>query len=505
MSMAVHGVHIPTATEELQPEAGERLTRPFARFAALSSAGGIMLILCTLGAMFWANSQWSDAYHYIFHDLPLAIGLLPDTALTTGVDGKIVSQAGHVKNLHWWINDLLMAIFFLLVGLEIKREILVGELSNIKKATLPVFAAIGGMVAPAGIYMIFNAPGSETFRGWGVPMATDIAFALGILALLGSRAPVSLKIFLTSLAIADDLGALMVIAIFYTEKLQMIYLGYSAAIIAGLFVLNFMGFRRAIWYLIPGVFLWYFVYASGVHATIAGVLLAATIPASSRVDSKRYLSYSRAALDAFEDHSRPGTDVKTNSEQRAAVYAISKNNHFVMPLLHRMESAIHPWAAFAIIPIFALANAGVHIGSEFTSGGVGGFVSTIAADPIMIGIILGLFVGKPVGIVLFSWLSVKLRLAELPKGVSWRHILGAGCLAGIGFTMALFIANLAFKTPYGADEAAAALALKHREHATISILLASLLSTILGLGLLMTCRPKPEPEPDSLGPSIDTH
>ncbi len=505
MSMAVHGVHIPTATEELAPQTSDRLTRPFARFAALSSSGGLLLIAATLIAMFWANSQWADAYHYVFHDIPVAIGLLPDTALSTGVEGPITSTAGHVKNLHWWINDLLMAVFFLLVGLEIKREILVGELSSVKKATLPVFAALGGMLAPAGIYMLFNQPGSETFRGWGVPMATDIAFALGILALLGSRAPTSLKVFLTSLAIADDLGALLVIAIFYTEKLHIEYLGYSGAIMALLFALNLMGFRRAIWYLIPGVFLWYFVYASGVHATIAGVLLAAAIPASSRVDSRRYLSYSRAALDAFEEHSTPGTDVKTNSAQRAAVYAIGQNNHFVMPLLHRMENAIHPWAAFFIIPIFALANAGVHIGHEFTSHGVGGFVKTIAADPIMIGIVLGLLVGKPLGIFLFSFASVKLGLAALPKGVSWRHILGAGCLGGIGFTMALFIANLAFKTPAGADADAVALAVQHREHATISILLASVLSTLLGLTILMFCKPRPEPEPDELGPKINNH
>ncbi|GJM18624.1 MAG: Na(+)/H(+) antiporter NhaA [Phycisphaeraceae bacterium] len=470
--MAVHGVHIPTATEELKPDTGERLTRPFARFAALSSSGGLVLLACTIAALIWANAsdEAAHSYHHLFHEVMLAIGI------TDGV--------GFTKNLHWWINDGLMAVFFLLVGLEIKRELLVGELASIKKASLPIVAAIGGMVAPALIYAAFNF-GNESIHGWGIPMATDIAFALGILALLGPRVPTSLKVFLTSLAIADDLGALLVIAIFYTENLQTVYLMYSGAVMALLFALNLMGFRRAIWYLIPGVVLWYFIYSSGVHATIAGVLLAATIPVASRVDSRRYLSYSRAALDAFEEHSVPGRDVKTNSDQRAAVYAIEKNNKFLMPLLHRMEGGIHPWAAFFIIPIFALANAGVHV-----HGGIG----QAASGPISMGIILGLFVGKPVGIIVSCYIATKLKIASLPTGVSWRHILGVGFLAGIGFTMALFIANLAFANN---DD--------NLEHAKVGILLASFLSSIVGLGILLTCKPKPEPEPDELGPEIDSH
>jgi NhaA family Na+:H+ antiporter len=495
---------IPVASDDLKPVVGERLTRPFRRFASLSSSGGIMLLGATILALVWANSAFGHEYHHVFHEITLAIGLA-DAPVTVGPDAHWDSHLiGKNHTLHWWINDFLMAVFFLLVGLEIKRELLVGELSSIKRASLPVFAAIGGMTAPACIYAGINVLYGDDaqFSGWGVPMATDIAFALGILALIGSRVPNSLKIFLTSLAIADDLGALLVIAIFYTEKLDFGALGVSGMTLGLLLCLNVLGFKRATWYLLPGLCLWYFVYESGIHATIAGVLLAATIPVKSRIDSDRYLAFNRRALDLFEKNSPPGMTITSNSSQRAVIHAVEKNNELAMPLLHRMEHVMHPWVAFMIIPIFALANAGVAIDPRFFADGVIGFFRVIMGEPIMVGVILGLFLGKPLGITLFAWVSVKLGFASLPRGVTWHHIIGAGFMAGIGFTMAIFIANLAFKAPSGADLEAVELAARHQDHATIAILIASTLSTIVGLTFLLLCKPKPDPDLAALGSMV---
>ncbi|MEM7628755.1 MAG: Na+/H+ antiporter NhaA [Planctomycetota bacterium] len=463
--------NIPTAAHKLELRTAERLTKPFQRFALLSSSSGIVLVSCTIVAMLWSNSPYADGYHHLFHDIELAVG--------------IGALEIHNHLLHW-INDALMAVFFLLVGLEIKRELVVGELSDPRRAALPIFAAVGGMLVPAAIYAAINFNNPQTMHGWGVPMATDIAFALGILALIGTRAPNSLKVFLAGLAIADDLGALLVIAIFYTEDLNWGALGSAGGVLALLFAFNIIGFRRGLWYILPGIVLWYFVFRSGVHATIAGVLLASTIPVTSRVDQRRYLTFSRAALDTFEKNSSDRLDkVETNAAQRAAVYAISENNRLITPPLNRMEDTLHPWVAFLVIPIFALANAGVHI-----QGGIAESLS----GPISLGVILGLFIGKPVGITLFAWISVKLGIASLPSGVTWKHIIGVGCLGGIGFTMALFISNLAFGGPQLASEL---------EHAKVGILTASALSTILGLSILLTCKPQEEPEPESLGPEID--
>jgi NhaA family Na+:H+ antiporter len=459
MSMAVHG-NIPTAIDDAAPVPGERLTRPFARFAALSSAGGIVLLLCTVIAMVWANSGGWESYHEIFHVMEVEFG----------IGSWHLEYHGHALTIGHFINDALMAIFFLLVGLEIKREILVGELSDIKKATLPIAGAIGGMVAPALIYVMLNL-GGEGGRGWGVPMATDIAFALGILALLGKRVPNSLRIFLTSLAIADDLGALIVIALFYTEKVHFEYLGAGALIVALLVSLNMLGFKRAIWFVVPGLFLWYCFLESGVHATIAGVVLAATIPVRPRVKVSRYSTYTRAALDCFDKADDPTQDIRTNSSQRAAVMAIEQNSRDVLPLLHRMEHGLHGWVAFLIIPVFALANAGLHMSGDMGSA---------LGDKVTLGVTLACYI------------AVKLGLGSLSKGVSWRHMIGAGCLGGIGFTMALFIAALGFK--------------EHPEmldHAKLGILVASALSAFVGLGVLLTCPEKPEPEPDETGPLVD--
>ena len=473
MTMAMHS-HIPVATEELAPKASERILSPFKRFAQLSSAGGIVLLICTAIALVWANSGAADSYFALINEyVKISFGNFKIGHM--GSDGHF-----HYLSAQAFINDALMAVFFLLVGLEIKREIIVGELSDIKKASLPIAAAIGGMIAPAGIYAIvtvmMNGGDAVAMKGWGVPMATDIAFALGILALLGKRVPNSLRIFLTSLAIADDLGALMVIAIFYTDHIYWSYLGYGAVIIAGLATLNALGFKRAAWYLVPGVVLWYCFLHSGVHATIAGVLLAATIPVNPRVDTARYVRYSRAALDSFERSATPDSDIKTNGSQRAAVIAVEENGQHVLPLLHRLEHNLHGWVAFFIIPVFALANAGLAFGGS-GEGDAGG------TTWVTLGIILGLAVGKPVGITAACWAAQKMGIASLPNGVTWKHIIGAGCLGGIGFTMAIFIAALGFKDPAVAP---------YLDAAKLGILIASAVSAIAGLGILMTAK-APEP------------
>jgi NhaA family Na+:H+ antiporter len=466
MSMAAHA-HIPTAAAELPPSRSERLTRPFQRFSELASAGGILLLLCTVIAVWWANSAFADSYHHLFHEMNFSVAL-----------GAFAIEH-HV--IHW-INDGLMVIFFFYVGMEIKREIMVGELSDVKKAALPIVGAIGGMTGPALIYAALNFQNAEAIKGWGVPTATDIAFAVGLMAMLGSRVPNSLKIFLTSLAIADDLGALVIIALFYTEKLNFAYLGYGAGILGLLFALNLLGFRRTLWYLIPGVVLWYFIAHSGIHATIAGVLIACAVPASSRVDAGRYLSYTRNALDTFERASSENPDVRSNSDQRAAVFAIRQNGKYMLPLLHRLEHFLGPWCTFLIIPVFALANAGTHFE---------GSIVNAFSDTVTLGVTFGLFIGKPVGIVLFAYLACKVGLAALPRGVTWKHMIGAGCFGGIGFTMALFVATLAFK---GNDHLLG--------DAKIGIFTASILSTIVGSIILWTCKPVPEPEPETLGPAL---
>lgn len=536
--------HIPTAKSELSPEPGERLARPFQRFASLSSSGGIVLLAMTAIAMIWANSDYADSYNEIFNETKttIAVAHMPDDhgadahasdalehgeshveehaedhaedvigddagghgAMDHDEEGHSDEVAGHGDDSHgghgwkplteepaWyqqhstamWINDLLMAIFFLVVGLEIKREILVGELASPKRAMLPIFGALGGMIGPAMIFVAFNW-GKETIGGWGIPMATDIAFAVGILAMLGSRIPNSLKIFLTSLAIVDDLGALVVIAVFYTENLELAYLGYAGTIVALLMFMNVLRVRWITLYLVLGLPLWYFVYMSGVHATIAGVLLALTIPAHARVNAVNFVYSTRKALEVFENaHDDKETDVTESSVRRASVNAMITNARLVLPPLHRIEHVLHPWAAFVIIPIFALANAGIPI-----HGGV----SENLKDPAAIGIILGLFIGKPLGIVLLCWLACSMKIASLPRGVSWRHVLGAGMLGGIGFTMAIFIANLA----YANDTS-------HLEHAKLAILVASAISAIGGAIILLTCKSNPEPEPDTLGPLVD--
>lgn len=350
-----------------------RITTYFKKFLHSSQSSGIILILCVLISLFIANSSIGPSFQNL-------------------LDTEIGTNLFHLNYpISIWINDGLMAIFFLLVGLEIKREIVEGELSSFKSASLPIVAAIGGMVVPALIYYFFNH-GTEYASGWAIPMATDIAFSLAIISMLGKRAPLSLKIFLAALAIVDDLGAIMVIAIFYTDQLEWAYLGLSAAMIVILVLLNFFNFTKHIFYIIPGLFLWYFMHHSGIHATIAGVLLAFTIP--TNISS---------------------TDISP---------------------LEKLEQKLHMTVNFLIMPIFALSNTNI----AFKEGMVDGLFSNFGY-----GIILGLIFGKVIGINLFSWIFIKLKISTLPDKVSWTQMLGAGLLAGIGFTMSIFIALLSFK------------------------------------------------------------
>ena len=453
--------------KEISEEIGLReppinvLTRPFQEFFKVEASSGIILMVVTAAALLLANSPWAaDYFHLLETYLSVTFGQF-DVSLSL---------------LHW-INDGLMAIFFFLVGLEIKREVLIGELSSPRKAALPIAAAIGGMLVPAAIYALINL-GRASSTGWGIPMATDIAFALGVLALLGSRAPISLKIFLTALAIVDDLGAVLVIAIFYTDQIIWSWLAIGMLVFLGMLLLNKLGVRSPIPYGMAGLVLWFAFLESGVHATLAGVLAAMTIPATARINTREFVTWGRRALDEFEEccGSESG-DIQqpTTTEQRGLLQALESAIHNVEAPLQRLEHSLEKPVAYTIMPIFALANAGVPF--------VGSLIDTILS-PVGMGIILGLVFGKQMGIMLFSWLAIRLGVAELPKGTTWRHIWGASWLAGIGFTMALFIDSLAFEDNVGLLNTA-----------KVAILVASLVAGVVGYLILRTAAPTGETSP----------
>lgn len=377
------------------------ITNYFKKFLHSSQSSGIILILCVAISLLIANSSLGESFQNL-------------------LDKNIGTELFHLNYpLSIWINDGLMAIFFLLVGLEIKREIVEGELSNFKSASLPIIAAVGGMIVPAAIYFLFNH-GTEYAKGWAIPMATDIAFSLAIISMLGRKVPLSLKIFLAALAIVDDLGAILVIAVFYTDQIHWDYLGLSALMVTILVALNFFEFKKHIFYIIPGLFLWYFMHHSGIHATIAGVLLAFTIP----------------------------TNISTTE---------------ISPL-EKLEQKLHLPVNFLIMPIFALANTNI----TFHSGMVDGLFTNFGY-----GIILGLFLGKLLGISFFSWIFIKLKISSLPDQSSWTQMMGAALLAGIGFTMSIFIALLSFK---GHPEI--------QDEAKFAVLVASVISGFAGYSLL---------------------
>jgi NhaA family Na+:H+ antiporter len=421
--------------------------RAFQDFFRLEAAGGILLLVATAAALAWANSPWAPLYRDLWH-----------TPVSVGAGPLLLS-----KSLEAWVNDGLMAVFFFVVGLEIKHELLVGELASPRRAALPAFAALGGMLAPAAIYLALNLGGAGG-HGWGIPMATDIAFAVGVLALLGDRVPFSLKIFLTALAIVDDLGAVLVIAVFYTSELSFTALGIAGAVFLLLVLLNAGGVRRVAPYLVLGVALWGALLTSGVHATVAGVLAALTIPANARINTGAFRARSRKLLDQFEAADPdPGTHMMSVS-QHETVYGLAELIQQVQPPLARLEDALHPWVTFGIMPLFALANAGVMLDA--------GFLDALA-HPVTLGVIGGLVLGKPIGILVFSWLAMAGGLAERPRGVSTRQMLGVGVLGGIGFTMSLFIGSLAFgESPM-------------LENAKVGILTASAIAGMVGATVLM--------------------
>lgn len=458
----------------------EQALAPIIRFSQVEASGGIVLIACTLAALIWANSPYAPSYFALW-----------ETPVTVGFGNLVLS-----KSLLHWINDGLMAIFFFMVGLEIKREILVGELNSISQAALPVAAAIGGMAAPAALYAIINQ-GQPSLAGWGIPMATDIAFALGVLSLLGKRVPASLKIFLAAVAIVDDIGAVLVIALFYSGDISLFSLAIGGGMVAAMVLANLMGVRHPVVYLILGSILWLAFLKSGVHATIAGVLAAMTIPARTRIAGKDFAVKARRLLGCFEKANGNGRPLLANKAQLAALEAIEEACHKASAPLPRIEHGLHPFVAYGIMPIFALANAGVQLGGE--SG-------LALGQPVSLGIIVGLIVGKQLGIFSACWAMFRLGWASRPQGLRLGHYYGVACLAGIGFTMSIFIAGLAFGDQSDLDA-----------KAKLAILVASTVSGILGYLILRAqnghgdgekaCRPAvPAPEttcPGVPGPCVD--
>ena len=381
------------------------LSKSFKWFFRLEAASGLMLLIAAIIALAISNSNFSDLYFSTLEQY-LFIG---------------INNFGLKLSVHHWINDLLMAIFFFFVTLEIKREFIQGELSNLKKALLPIIGAVGGMLIPALVFVAINFGNTETLNGWAIPSATDIAFSLGILSLLGSRVPISLKIFLTALAIIDDLGAILIIAFFYSGDLSISYLSLILISYILLLTLNKFGVKKFIPYLIIGAFMWFFTYKSGIHATIAGVLLATTIP--HRIKDKDF------------------------------------------SLLIKLEHAISPYVAFIIMPIFAFANAGVSLQ---------GLSLLSLLQPVPLGILLGLFVGKQVGVMIFSYMAVKIGVAQMPDNSNWLSLYGVSVLTGIGFTMSLFVGNLAFAEN-----------IQYIDGVKIGVLAGSLLSTLFGYFILL--------------------
>jgi NhaA family Na+:H+ antiporter len=419
------------------------ITGIIGKYINQESLGGVILFVATALALIVANSSFGDIYQELWHT-PL---------------GVTVGNLNASMTLTYWIDDGLMALFFLMIGLEIKRELLFGELSSKSKALLPVIAAIGGMVVPALFYFLFNRSG-EVANGFGIPMATDIAFALGILMLLGKRVPIQLKIFLVSLAVVDDLGAVMVIAIFYTTKFQAIYLLGAGVVMGILLFLNFIGVKRLLPYLLLGIPLWIFIHDSGMHATIAGILLAITIPSRARIMDDHFIQNIKSSINVFDIYG--DKNIMLTNKQHHALEQIADSYDNVQSPMVKLEHYLHPLNAFFIMPLFAFSNAGVVF-----SGGFGDFES------VAIGILFGLLLGKPIGIVGSVLLAIKLKIAQLPEGVNVQQLFSIGFLAGIGFTMSIFVAHLAFINEGMIDSA------------KIAVLGTSLLSAIIGVILVL--------------------
>lgn len=419
----------------------EKIIAPVSRFVHLEYTSGIVLLISVVLAIIWANSAFGESYHHLW-----------ETHFMVGIGEQLLD-----KPLHIWINDGLMALFFFVIGLELKREFMEGELSTFSKAILPMTAALGGMVVPAAIYYILNR-NTGASHGWGIPMATDIAFALALLSMAGKHIPGSIKVFLSALAVADDLGAVLVIAFFYTGQVSFMALGIAAIFLLVLVIGNAIGIRSSAFYLILGIAVWIGFLLSGVHATLAGVLVAFTIPARTKIDEEVYSNSLRKLTDDF-DREIPSNSTLTTPDQHRTIQQVKHLSLAAETPLQKIEHALHPYVAFLVMPLFALANSGIIIGADFFSA---------VLNPVSIGVTAGLVLGKFSGILLFCFVMVKLGIAKLPEGGSWKHMVGVALLAGIGFTMSLFISGLAFSDP------------KYVEQAKYGILIASVLAGLLG-------------------------
>ncbi len=426
----------------------DKVTRPIQRFMQQQKSGGIVLGISVILALFLANSPWSDQY---FHFFEHKIGF------------QFNGEPFLNYSIHHWINDGLMAVFFFVLGLELKREIVGGELSNPRKALLPIGAAFGGVLVPALIYFALNSSG-EVSNGWGIPMATDIAFALGVLYLLGDKIPLSLKIFLTALAIVDDLIAVLVIAFFYTSDISMISLSIGFGFILIMYIGNKMGIRNILFYAIFGIVgVWTAFLLSGVHATIAAVLAAFTIPADMKIGEIMYINKLENYLKKFKAADPDNSIPTLTNKQLHILDEIKEDTNAIIPPLQRLEHSMHPFVTFIIIPIFALANGGLSLAIN---------MDQLFSTNVALGVALGLLVGKVIGVVGMTLLLVKLKVAPFPKGMNVKNLFGLGLLAAIGFTMSLFITSLAFKNP------------EYMTQAKIGIFAASIIGGVLGYMLL---------------------
>ncbi|APZ44487.1 Na+/H+ antiporter NhaA [Acidihalobacter ferrooxydans] len=397
----------------------ERILTPFEEFIHNQTTGGILLLSAAVIALIVANSPLGDAYQHILH----------------AKLGFHIGAWSLSLSLHHWINDGLMTLFFFLVGLEIKRELLVGELSDLRQAAMPAIAALGGMLVPAGLYVLLT-PAGPAASGWGIPMATDIAFAVSALVILGRRIPSGLMAFLVALAIVDDLGAVAVIAVFYTNEVNLIMLGVSVGLFALMVVFNLGGIRHPLPYFIVGTLLWLAMLQSGIHATIAGVLMALAIPSTPEYDPPRFSRTIADLMKRFDSSHREDRNILANQTQFSVLAAIETNARHAATPLQRLEHGLHHPVGLIIMPIFALANAGIPLGLDQLAAAL--------HSPITLGVAAGLVLGKLIGVVGFTWLAVRLGVGRLPVGTNFRHIVGVGLLAGIGFTMSIFISELAF-------------------------------------------------------------
>jgi NhaA family Na+:H+ antiporter len=436
-------------------KAFDRLLTPLEVFIHRQTTSGVLLMICALIALVIANGPLQDAYEHFLH-----------TEISLGFGDSVFSLS-----IHHWINEALMALFFLVMGLELKRELLVGELSSPRQALLPIMAAIGGMLVPALCYVALNFSGNGA-KGWGIPMATDIAFAIGALSLLGPRVPKNLVTFLIALAIVDDLGAVAVIALFYTATINLEALAYACAFTGLLMIFNLGGVRHSLPYILGGILLWIAMLASGIHATIAGIVVAFVIPIRPKFEPQVFVDRVNDNSSQMQQALASGADIIHNTRFRTLVTSLGNGVQLVQAPAQRAEDALHLPVAYIVIPIFALANAGIPV--EFGSFG------KYLADPVALGVLAGLLLGKPLGIVGFTWFTVRLGWARLPSGLNMRHILGVGLLGGIGFTMSIFIADLGF-----ANSAEDLLMAK------TGILLASALAGLSGYFWLMANTRKP--------------